>query len=78
MAPFSRHSFVKIRVRRLQLLVKIARRAGDINSARNTALTVFDPLHDTGRFAALWAVGGLGRVHCFLTVAGFCNLGHGS
>jgi hypothetical protein len=41
----------------LELFVKIAGRAGDVDSAGDAALTVFDPLHDAGGFAALGTVG---------------------
>ena len=41
----------------LKLFVEVACRAGDIHSAGDAALTVFDPLHDAGGFAALGTVG---------------------
>ncbi|MGA9586168.1 MAG: hypothetical protein WBQ95_12615, partial [Terracidiphilus sp.] len=56
----------------------VARRAGDIDSARYAALAVFHAFDDTRRFAALRAVGGLRRVHCFLTITCFGYFGHGS
>jgi hypothetical protein len=43
----------------LQLLVELARRAGDENPAGDTAFAVFDPLYDAGGLAALGAVGAL-------------------
>jgi hypothetical protein len=60
----------------LQLLVEIARRAGDENPAGDAALAVFDPLYDAGGLATLGAVGALGCVHYFLAVCGLSNLGH--
>jgi hypothetical protein len=41
----------------LKLFVKVASRAGDIDSAWNAALTIFHPLYDAGRFVALGTVG---------------------
>jgi hypothetical protein len=41
----------------LKFFVKIAHRAGDIHSAGDAALAVFDPLYDTGGFVALGTVG---------------------
>ena len=60
----------------LKLLVEVARRAGDENPAGDVALAVFHTLYDAGGLAALGAVGALGRVHYFLTVCSFSNLGH--
>lgn len=60
----------------LKLLVKLARRAGDINSAGDAAFTVFHTLHDARRLAALRAVGALRGIHDLLTVSCFCNFGH--
>jgi hypothetical protein len=76
MAPLSRHSFVKIHVRRLQLLVKVARRARNINSARNPALPILHPLHNPGRLRALRTIRALVRIHDLCPVACLCNLCH--
>ncbi len=62
----------------LKFLVEIARRARDVDSARNAALTVFYALDDTRRLAAFGTVGRLRRVHFLLAVTCFCNLGHRS
>lgn len=61
----------------LELLEELASRAGDINATRDAAFTVLGAFHDPGRFAALGAIRGLGRVHLFLTVSCFCDLCHG-
>jgi hypothetical protein len=60
----------------LQFLEKIARRAGDVNSARSAALTILHALDDAGGFGALGTVGALVGIHNLLTVAGFGNLRH--
>ena len=60
----------------LELLEKIACRAGDIHSARSTALTVLDTLDDAGGFGALRTVRALVGIHDLLTVAGLGNLRH--
>jgi hypothetical protein len=60
----------------LEFFEEIARRAGDVHSARNTALTVLDALDDAGGFGALGAIGALVGVHDLLTVAGLGNLRH--
>ena len=62
--------------RELELFEKLASGAGDVNSAGDSALTVLDPLHDTGGFGALRAIGALLGVHDLLTVACFGNLRH--
>ena len=62
----------------LELFVEIARRAGDVHSTRNIALTVLDALDDAGWFRALRAVRALVSVHDLLTVAGLGNLRHNS
>jgi hypothetical protein len=41
----------------LELFVKFAGRAGDVDSAGDAAFTVFDPLDDAGGFVALGTVG---------------------
>src|SRR5258708_5833812 len=58
----------------LQLLVEIARRAGNINSARNPALAIFHALDDARRLAALGTIRALACVHHLLTVRCFCDL----
>src|SRR6185437_8549051 len=63
---------------RLQLFVEIARGAGDIDTARSAALTVFHALHDARRFRALRTVCAFGSVHFLFTIPGFGNLGHTS
>jgi len=60
----------------LQLLVKLAGRAGDENPAGDVAFAVLHALHDAGRLAALGTVGALGCVHHFFAIRGLCNLGH--
>src|SRR5580692_4727939 len=59
----------------LQLLEKFAGRAGDVDSAGDTAFAVFDALDDARGLAAFRAVGALGGVHDFLAVSGFCDFG---
>src|SRR6516162_5808643 len=60
----------------LQLLVEITRRTGNVNPARNVALTVFYPLYDTRRLATLRAIGALAGVHDLFAVSCFCDLRH--
>lgn len=50
--------------------------AGDVNSARRAALTVFHPLHNAGWLGTLRTIRALGGVHFFLAISGFGNLGH--
>ena len=59
-----------------ELLVKVARRARDVNPARNSALPVLHPLHNPRGLAALGAVGRLRCIHDLLAVACFCYLRH--
>jgi hypothetical protein len=59
-----------------ELLVKFARRAGNINPSRDTPLAVLGPLHDARILAALGAGGGFGGVHDLLTVGCLCDLRH--
>ena len=72
MGPWSPAS----KFRYLEFFEEIARRAGDIHSARSTALTILDALYDAGRFGALRTIGALVGVHDLLTVAGLGNLRH--
>jgi hypothetical protein len=60
----------------LELLEEIARGAGDIHSARSTALTVLDTLYDAGGFGALGTIRALVGIHDLLTVAGLGNFRH--
>ena len=60
----------------LEFLEKITRRAGDIYSAWNATLPVFDPFHDTSWFGTLRTVRALVGVHDLFTVAGLGNLCH--
>src|SRR5260370_14432482 len=60
----------------LELFEEIARRAGDIHSARSTALAVLDTLDDAGGFGALGTIRALVGIHDLLTVAGLGNLRH--
>jgi hypothetical protein len=62
--------------RLLQLLVKFASRAGNINPARDTTLAILGPLHDAGVFPAFRTSGGFAGVHNFLTVGCLCDLRH--
>jgi hypothetical protein len=62
--------------RGLELFEELAGRAGDINSARGSALTILHALDDAGRLGALWAIGALVGIHDLLTVAGLGNLCH--
>jgi hypothetical protein len=60
----------------LEFFKEIARRAGDIHSARSTALTVLDALDDAGGFGALGTIRALVGIHDLLTVAGLGYLRH--
>jgi hypothetical protein len=60
----------------LKLLVEFAGRAGDVDSAGDATLAVFDALDDAGGFVALGTIGGLGGVHYLLAVTCFCDLCH--
>ena len=60
----------------LEFFEEVARRAGDIHSARSTALTILDALDDAGGFGALRTIGALVGIHDLLTVAGLGNLRH--
>src|ERR1019366_8662285 len=60
----------------LQLFVEIPRRARNKHAARNIALTIFDPLHDARRLAALRAIRAFGGVHDLLAVCSFCDFRH--
>jgi hypothetical protein len=60
----------------LEFFKEIACRAGDIHSARSTALTVLDTLDDAGGFGALRTIRALVGVHDLLTVAGLGYLRH--
>src|SRR5262249_39944956 len=53
-----------------------ARRAGNINPSRDTALAVLGPLHDACILAALGAGGGFAGVHDLFPVSCFCDLRH--
>ncbi len=60
----------------LQLLVKFAGGAGDVDAAGDAAFAILGALDDAGWLAALGAIGGLRGIHFFLTVGSLCNLGH--
>jgi hypothetical protein len=60
----------------LELFEEIARRAGDIHSARSTALAVLDSLDNACGFGALGTIRALVGIHDLLTVAGLGNLRH--
>ena len=60
----------------LEFFEEIARRAGDIHSARSTALAVLDTLDDAGGFGALGTIRALVGIHDLLPVAGLGNLRH--
>jgi hypothetical protein len=60
----------------LELFEEIAGRAGDVNSARNAALTILDALDDAGGFGALRAIRALIGIHDLLAVACLGNLCH--
>src|SRR5215469_1011704 len=64
--------------RRSKLLVKLARRARNVDPARNPALAILGALHDARVLAALGAGGGFGGVHDLLPVGCFCDLCHAS
>ena len=57
--------------------MEFASRAGNINPAAGAALIVFYAFHDARGFAALGAIGALGRVHLFFAICCLGNLGHG-
>jgi hypothetical protein len=56
--------------------VEIARRTRNKDAARDSTFAVLDALYDPRCFATLWAIGALGRIHYFLAVCCFGNLGH--
>src|ERR1017187_6106959 len=58
----------------LELLVEVARRAGNIDPARYAALAVLHALDDARRLAALGTIRALAGVHHLLTVRRFCDL----
>jgi hypothetical protein len=60
----------------LQLLVELTRRARDKDPASDASFTVFNPLRDARRFAALGTIRALGGVHFLLAIGCFCDLGH--
>jgi hypothetical protein len=60
----------------LEFFEEVASRAGNINSARDAALTVLDAFHNTCGFGALRTVRALVCVHDLLAVAGLGNLRH--
>ena len=60
----------------LELFKKVARRAGDIDSAGGAALTILDALDNASRFGALGAICALVSIYDLLTVAGLGNLRH--
>ena len=62
--------------RGLELFEELARRAGDIDSARDAALTILHTLDDAGGFGALRTVRALVSIHYLLAVAGLGNLRH--
>src|ERR1700751_3373924 len=62
--------------RYLEFFEEVARRAGDIHSARSTALAVLDTLDDAGGFGALGTIRALVGIHDLLTVAGLGNFRH--
>jgi len=62
--------------RLLKLFVEIAHGARNVDAAGDAALAVLYALDDARRLAALGTVGRLRRVHYFLAVTCFCNLGH--
>ena len=59
-----------------QLLEELAGRARNVNPARDAALAVLNPFHDTRSLAALRAIRALAGVHLFLAIRSLCNLGH--
>src|SRR5581483_1652365 len=60
----------------LKLLVKLARRAGNINSARHIAFAVLGTLDDPRRLAAFGAVRALRGIHYLLAICCLCDLRH--
>jgi hypothetical protein len=60
----------------LELLVEFANRAGNIYSARDTALTILDPFHNARRLPALRTIGALRRVHYLLAICCLGDLSH--
>ena len=62
----------------LELLVKLAGRARDINTAGNIPFAIFHALYDAGGFAALGTVRALGGIHHFFAIRRFGDLSHGS
>lgn len=62
----------------LQLFEELAGGAGDVDAARNAALTILDALDDAGGFGALRAIRALVGIHDLLTVASLGNLCHNS
>ena len=67
---------LKDRVEKLELFEELAGGAGDVDAARDAALTVLDALDDAGGLGALRAIGALVRIHNLVTVAGLGNLCH--
>jgi hypothetical protein len=59
---------------RLELLVKLASRAGNKNPSGNAALAIFHSLHNTRGLAAFGTIRALGGVHLFLTIRCLRNL----
>lgn len=71
--------FVYSQIRsRLEFFEELARRAGDINSTRNSAFPILHALNDAGWFRALRTIRALVRIHDLFTVAGLGNLRHNS
>ena len=60
----------------LQLLVKVAGGAGDIDAAGDAAFAVLRALDDAGWFAALRTIRGFRGIHLFFAIGCLCNLGH--
>jgi hypothetical protein len=60
----------------LELFVKLAGGARDVNAAGDVTLTVFHALHDPRGFAAFGTVGALGSVHDFVSACCFGDLCH--
>ena len=60
----------------LELFEEVASRAGNVDSAGNTALAVLDALDDAGGLGALGTIGALLGVHDLLAVTGFGDLCH--
>jgi len=69
-------SYVENRKKQLKLLVEVAHGTRDVDAARDTALAVLYALDDARGLAALGTVCRLRRVHDFLAVTCFCDLGH--